>query len=99
MGILEAILVAVSLCADCFAVTLCSSVTLKSLRWTNVAKVAISFAVIQAGLLLAGWAFGGIFAARVSTLARGLGFGDDLEYADSLTLGRSIVNRQEFRPQ
>ena len=35
---------------------------------------------------------------RVSSLARGLGFGDDLEYADELTLGRSIVNRQEFRP-
>ena len=37
-------------------------------------------------------------AGRVSTLARGLGFGDDLEYADALTLGRSIVNRQEFKP-
>lgn len=35
---------------------------------------------------------------KVSTLARGLGFGDDLEYADSLTLGRSIVNRTEFKP-
>jgi len=35
---------------------------------------------------------------RVSALARGLGFGDDLEYADELTLGRSIVNRQAFRP-
>ena len=35
---------------------------------------------------------------KVSTLARGLGFGDDLEYADSLTLGRSIVSRQPFRP-
>ena len=34
---------------------------------------------------------------RISTLARGLGFGDDLEYADQLTLGRSIVNRQEFK--
>lgn len=34
----------------------------------------------------------------VSSLARGLGFGDDLEYADQLTLGRSIVNRQIFRP-
>lgn len=38
------------------------------------------------------------FGCRVSTLARGLGFGDDLEYADSLTLGRSIVNRTEFKP-
>ena len=35
--------------------------------------------------------------AKVTTLARGLGFGDDLEYADSLTLGRSILNRQEFK--
>ena len=35
---------------------------------------------------------------RVSTLARGLGFGDDLEYADSLTLGRALVNRQIFKP-
>ena len=38
-------------------------------------------------------------AAKISTLARGLGFGDDLEYADTLTLGRSIVNRQIFKPQ
>jgi len=35
---------------------------------------------------------------KVTSLARGLGFGDDLEYADSLTLGRSIVNRQTFKP-
>ena len=35
---------------------------------------------------------------KVSTLARGLGFGDDLEYADTLTLGRSIANRQLFKP-
>ena len=35
---------------------------------------------------------------KVSTLARGLGFGDNLEYADELTLGRSIVNRQLFQP-
>lgn len=35
---------------------------------------------------------------KVSSLARGLGFGDDLEYADELTLGRSIINRQIFKP-
>ena len=35
---------------------------------------------------------------KVTSLARGLGFGDDLEYADTLTLGRSIVNRQTFKP-
>lgn len=38
------------------------------------------------------------YGVKVSSLARGLGFGDDLEYADDLTLGRSIVNRQVFKP-
>ena len=38
------------------------------------------------------------FGVRVSSLARGLGFGDDIEYADALTLGRSIVGRVPFKP-
>lgn len=38
------------------------------------------------------------FGVKVTSLARGLGFGDDLEYADALTLGRSIANRQPFTP-
>jgi recombination protein RecR len=38
------------------------------------------------------------YNVKVTSLARGLGFGDDLEYADELTLGRSIVNRQIFKP-
>ena len=35
---------------------------------------------------------------KVTALARGLGFGDGLEYADPLTLGRSITSRQPFKP-
>lgn len=38
------------------------------------------------------------YGVKVSSLARGLGFGDDLEYADELTLGRSLINRQIFKP-
>ena len=38
------------------------------------------------------------FGVKISSLARGLGFGDDLEYVDNLTLGRSIINRQIFKP-
>jgi len=30
---------------------------------------------------------------RVTTLARGVAVGDDLEYTDEITLGRSLVNR------
>ena len=33
---------------------------------------------------------------RLTTVARGVSVGDELEYADELTLGRSIVNRVSF---
>ncbi|MBN2681008.1 MAG: recombination protein RecR [Bacteroidales bacterium] len=33
---------------------------------------------------------------EITTLARGVAVGDELEYADELTLGRSIVNRTKF---
>jgi recombination protein RecR len=36
------------------------------------------------------------FNVRTSTIARGISVGDELEYADEVTLGRSIVNRIPF---
>jgi recombination protein RecR len=33
---------------------------------------------------------------KISTLARGISFGGELEYADELTLGRSIISRQNY---
>ena len=65
---------AVSLCADCFAVTLCSSTTLKRIRWSNVALIAIVFAVIQTGLLVLGWLFGSLLASFVIKASHVIGF-------------------------
>ena len=36
------------------------------------------------------------FDIKTSTIARGIAVGDELEYADEVTLGRSIVNRIPF---
>jgi recombination protein RecR len=36
------------------------------------------------------------YQIRLTTLARGVSFGDEIEYADEITLGRSILNRQVF---
>ena len=33
------------------------------------------------------------FGINISVIARGVAFGDEIEYADEVTLGRSIVNR------
>lgn len=35
---------------------------------------------------------------KITAIARGVGFGDDLEYTDEVTLGRSIADRREFNP-
>lgn len=37
------------------------------------------------------------YNVRVTTIAKGISVGDSLEYADELTLGRSIVNRIDFQ--
>ncbi len=38
----------------------------------------------------------GPFNIKITTIARGIAIGDELEYADEITLGRSILNRTEF---
>ncbi len=37
------------------------------------------------------------FDVEISMLARGVSIGNDLEYTDELTLGRSIVNRVPYK--
>lgn len=36
------------------------------------------------------------FNIKITTIARGIAIGDELEYADEITLGRSILNRVDF---
>ena len=36
------------------------------------------------------------FDLKVSAIARGISVGDELEYADELTLGRSLINRVPY---
>lgn len=96
MGILESVVLATSLCADCFAVSLCSSVTLKQIRWRDVLRVAFAFAVIQAGLLLVGWLFGNLFVGFVSKVSHFIGFAL-LLYVGGSMLVEGIRNKQEVK--
>lgn len=36
------------------------------------------------------------YPVKLSVIARGISIGDELEYTDEVTLGRSIVNRTPF---
>ena len=33
---------------------------------------------------------------KITTMSRGISIGDELEYTDEITLGRSLTNRQLF---
>ena len=73
-SIVLALLLAVSLCADCFAVSLCSGVTMQGTRRRQVLLIALVFGVVQAGLLLLGYLFGDLFVGYVERFAHWIGF-------------------------
>ena len=96
MGILESVLMAVSLCADCFAVSLCSGVTVRDSKVRDVLKVALAFGVIQTGLLAAGWALGSLFVGFVEKASHIIGF-LLLLYVGGSMLIEGIRNQEEVR--
>ena len=67
------ILLSASLCADCFAVALCASVSMKNVRWTEVLRIAFIFAVIQTSFLAAGWAFGDFISRYIIKIVKYVG--------------------------
>ena len=74
MKITIVILFALSLCADCFAVSLCSGVGLRTVDRRRVSLIALTFAFVQAGFLFLGWLFGDLLASWVSRAADWIGF-------------------------
>ena len=73
--IIKDILLAASLCADCFAVALCSSVSMKEVPSGKVLNIALIFAVIQTLFLFVGWAFGDFIARYVMMFVSYIGMG------------------------
>lgn len=74
MGFILTILFALSLCADCFAVTLCSSVSVRGISGGRILRIALVFGVVQAGLLALGWAFGDLFVSYIEKVSHIVGF-------------------------
>ena len=66
----------------------------------DIAEVILALSTSMEGETTAYYLYKQIsrYSVKVTAIARGVGFGDDLEYTDELTLGRSIANRQIFKP-
>ena len=94
MSIWESILLAASLCADCFAVSLCSSLKLRHPDWRIIAVIALSFALIQTALLLTGWAFGELFVGLLGKAVKIVAFLLLLYVGGSMLYG-AIAGKEE----
>jgi putative Mn2+ efflux pump MntP len=73
MGFGEALLLSFSLCADCFASTLCAGVKLRR-GGLQVLGIALVFSVIHVGFLLLGWEFGNVFVGFIERISHWIGF-------------------------
>ena len=64
-----------------------------------IREVILAFSTTQPGELTNSYISGrlaGIADLRISILARGISVGDEIEFADEVTLGRSILNRTPY---
>lgn len=96
MEFLEPFLTALSLCADCFAVSLCSSVSLKQISRKQILGIALFFAFVQTGLLVAGWLFGSLFMDLFRKLSGIIG-GALLIYVGGSMLMEGLKGKSECR--
>lgn len=67
---------------------------------SNISEVFLALSTTMEGETTAFFLYRKLspYNIKISTIARGVGFGDDLEYTDVVTLGQSVVNRQPFKP-
>jgi recombination protein RecR len=65
----------------------------------NVREVILALSTTMEGETTGFYLYKKLIACNidVSIIARGVSFGDEIEYADEITLGRSIKNRQPFK--
>lgn len=96
LSIVESLLLAASLCADCFAVSTCSSVTLEDISWRKILPIALAFGVVQTALMALGWLFGDIFVGHIQKIASLIGF-LLLLYVGGSMIREAVKNEEEAR--
>ena len=95
LQVIEALLLAAALCADCFAVSACSSVSIRSRRWGDILSVALAFAVIQTALFVIGVLLGDLVSGLLMGVAHFIGFGLLLYVGGSMLYDASRKEQKE----
>ena len=74
-GFLSILFLAIGLSADCFAVSLAGSITLKQIPFYIAVRTGLAFGIFQAGMTVAGWLAGESFIEYIESFDHWLAFG------------------------
>ncbi|EOS62101.1 hypothetical protein C815_00228 [Firmicutes bacterium M10-2] len=74
MGLIELILIAVSLSMDAFAVSICKGLSLKKATWKNMGIAGLWFGGFQALMPLIGYLLANLFSGFVENYTAGIAF-------------------------
>lgn len=92
MGILELLLIGVSLSMDAFAVSLCQGLSMPRLNWRHAGVIALFFGGFQALMPMIGWLLGSQFAGYIQN------FDHWVAFILLLLIGGNMV-REAFSPE
>ena len=73
--IISLVFIALSLSADCFAVTLGGSVSIKNLKYSGIFRTALAFGIAQAIMPVLGWLIGSTLIELISSFDHWVAFG------------------------
>ena len=75
MGIIEIILIAVSLAMDAFAVSICKGLSMKKMDWKKAIIIGLYFGIFQGGMPLIGYFLGVGFEESIKFIDHWIAFG------------------------
>jgi putative Mn2+ efflux pump MntP len=75
MGIIEIILLGISLAMDAFAVSICKGLSMKKINWKKAIIIGLYFGVFQALMPIVGYLLGSTFESFVTSIDHWIAFG------------------------
>ena len=90
-----ALAISLSLCADCFAVSLCSGPVMRGVPRKHVLAVSLFFAIVHVSFRMAGFLFGDFLVGYVERFAHWIGFLLLLYVGGSMILS-ALSDKEEF---
>lgn len=74
MGIIEIIILSISLAMDAFAVSVCKGLSMKKIDWKKAVIIGLYFGIFQAGMPIIGYFLGSFFEEAITSIDHWIAF-------------------------